>query len=188
MIELAFVDPVRGWGIRGDTFECLHALGRLGLPTWFQLGDRDLATHLLRSTWLARGRTLSAATTALAERFGLRVRLLPMSDDAVRTFIHTGAGRLAFQDYLVRRREIVLDDLYRRGGIYEYTRGYHWRGLVALLAGIAPNVPGFLGEIGVVADTAPVWRQVYTYAWFVGFAVSALLYAFAVRPPRAASR
>jgi LPPG:FO 2-phospho-L-lactate transferase len=98
------VDAVRGWGLRGDTFACLRALGQLGQPTWFQLGDRDLATHLLRTAWLGRGRRLSAVTAELGKRHGLRIRLLPMSDDPVRTFVHTDAGRLPFQDYLVRRR------------------------------------------------------------------------------------
>jgi LPPG:FO 2-phospho-L-lactate transferase len=97
-------DPVHGWGVAGDTFACLGALGRLGAPTWFQLGDRDLATHLLRTAWLRAGRSLSAVTAALARAHGVGARLLPMSDDRVRTFVHTERGRLPFQDYLVRRR------------------------------------------------------------------------------------
>jgi LPPG:FO 2-phospho-L-lactate transferase len=97
-------DAVQGWGLGGDTFACLAALGALGMPTWFQLGDRDLATNLLRTTWLRAGRPLSDVTAELARRYGLRARLVPMSDDPVRTFIHTERGRLAFQDYLVRGR------------------------------------------------------------------------------------
>ena len=93
-----------GWGVAGDTFACLDALGALGAPTWFQLGDRDLATNLLRTAWLRAGRPLSDVTAELARRHGLRVRLLPMTDDRVRTFVHTPAGRLPFQHYLVRRR------------------------------------------------------------------------------------
>jgi LPPG:FO 2-phospho-L-lactate transferase len=98
------VDPARGWGLRGDTFHALGALGTLGAPTWFQLGDRDLATHLLRTLWLAEGRPLSEVTRRLVRAHGLRIRLLPMSDDRVRTFVHTGGGRLPFQTYLVRHR------------------------------------------------------------------------------------
>ncbi len=94
----------RGWGLRGDTFACLRALGRLGAPTWFALGDRDLATHLVRTAWLRAGRPLSAVTAHLARRLGVRARLLPMTDDRVRTFVHVGGRRLPFQDYLVRRR------------------------------------------------------------------------------------
>jgi len=97
-------DPVRGWGLRGDTAHALGALGALGAPSWFRLGDRDLATHLLRTHWLHDGVPLSGVTQRLARAYGLRARLLPMSDDRVRTFVHTGAGRLPFQEYLVRHR------------------------------------------------------------------------------------
>ena len=97
-------DPVRGWGLRRDTTHALDALAALGAPSWFRLGDRDLATHLLRTRWLHEGVPLSAVTRRLARAYGLRARLLPMSDDRVRTFVHTGAGRLPFQEYLVRHR------------------------------------------------------------------------------------
>ena len=102
---LAGVAPRRrGWGLAGDGFTCLAALGRIGFPTWFRLGDRDLATHLARTAWLRAGWPLSRVTAALARAHGVAARILPMTDDRVRTFVHTGAGRLAFQDYLVRRR------------------------------------------------------------------------------------
>jgi LPPG:FO 2-phospho-L-lactate transferase len=97
-------DAARGWGVRGDTFACLETLGALGGPTWFQLGDRDLAVHVLRTAWLRDGQRLSNVTAALARRQGVRTRLLPMTDDRVRTFVHAGGRRLAFQEYLVRRR------------------------------------------------------------------------------------
>ncbi len=95
----------RGWGLQGDTFRCLDALGRYYDETWFQLGDRDLATHLFRTEALRRGRTLTAVTRDIAKAFGLDCRILPMSDQPVRTRIEVrGAGTLDFQDYLVRRR------------------------------------------------------------------------------------
>jgi LPPG:FO 2-phospho-L-lactate transferase len=97
-------DPSHGWGIAGDTFACLDALAALRAPAWFRLGDRDLATHLLRTTLLRDGWPLSRVTAHLARAYGVRATLLPMTDDRVRTFVHTDAGRLAFQDYLVRRR------------------------------------------------------------------------------------
>lgn len=97
-------DPDRGWGLAGETFAGLEALGRLGEPTWFQLGDRDLATHLWRTERLRAGWPLSRATRELARRLGLRATLLPMTDDRVRTFVHTERGRLPFQAYLVRHR------------------------------------------------------------------------------------
>ncbi len=97
-------DPERGWGLAGESFACLGALARLGEPVWFQLGDRDLATHLWRSERLRAGWPLSRVTRALARRHGLRPTLLPMTDDRVRTFVHTERGRLPFQTYLVRQR------------------------------------------------------------------------------------
>jgi len=97
-------DPRHGWGLAGDTFACLEGLAALAEPVWFRLGDRDLATHLHRSDRLRRGWSLSRVTAGLAARHRLRALLLPMSDDRVRTFVHTDAGRLPFQDYLVRRR------------------------------------------------------------------------------------
>lgn len=94
-----------GWGLAGDTFTCLEALGRYYDATWFQLGDRDLATHIFRTEALRAGRPLSAVTRTIAARQGVRQRLLPMSDDPVRTRITlAGRGTIAFQDYLVRGR------------------------------------------------------------------------------------
>jgi LPPG:FO 2-phospho-L-lactate transferase len=93
-----------GWGIDGDTFACLERLAALGEPAWFRLGDRDLATHLFRTRRLREGWSLSRVTDALARLHGVRARLVPVTDDRVRTFIHTGAGRLPFQQYLVRRQ------------------------------------------------------------------------------------
>jgi len=97
-------DPVRGWGLSGDSDACLRALAALGGPTWFHLGDRDLATHLLRTARLRAGWSLSRVTAALAAAHGVRARVLPMTDDRVRTFVHTGRGRLPFQEYLVHGR------------------------------------------------------------------------------------
>lgn len=97
-------DAVRGWGLRGETFACLDALAQLGEPAWFRLGDRDLATHIVRTARLRAGWSLSRVTASLAAAYGLRATLLPMTDDRVRTFVHTERGRLAFQEYLVRGR------------------------------------------------------------------------------------
>jgi LPPG:FO 2-phospho-L-lactate transferase len=97
------VDEERGWGYRGDTFHCLEALGRLGGETWFRLGDRDLATHVHRTSLLRQGQTLSQVTADIAQRLGVRVRLLPMSDDRVSTIVETDAGTFSFQEYLVKR-------------------------------------------------------------------------------------
>jgi len=95
---------VQGWGVAGDSFACLATLASLGEPAWFRLGDRDLAVHLLRTAWLRRGIPLSRVTARLARAYGLRSRLLAMTDARVRTYIHTDVGRLPFQAYLVRDR------------------------------------------------------------------------------------
>jgi len=97
-------DRKRGWGIRGDSFQCLEALGRLRADTWFQLGDRDLATHLYRTQRLRQGAKLSDITREITAALGVRSRIVPMSDDRVRTRICTPTGELEFQEYFVKRR------------------------------------------------------------------------------------
>lgn len=94
----------QGWGLEGESWQVLAALETLGADTWFQLGDRDLATHLWRSGELAAGRTLSALTAELARRLGVAVQLYPMSDDRVRTLVHSDEGDLPFQQYFVKRQ------------------------------------------------------------------------------------
>ena len=96
------VNPETGWGIKGDTFTCLEYLGRLGEPTWFHLGDQDLATHLFRTRLLREGHTLSEITEQIRRQFGLNCRILPMSDDPIPTRIETEKGEIHFQEYLVR--------------------------------------------------------------------------------------
>jgi LPPG:FO 2-phospho-L-lactate transferase len=93
----------RGWGVKGDTFLCLQAMGQLGEPTWFHTGDRDLAMHLLRSRLLAEGKTLSEATTAICDKLGVKARILPMSDSRVETRVDTPSGELSFEEYFVQR-------------------------------------------------------------------------------------
>src|SRR5947209_2820258 len=103
MYALAGVlDAGRGWGRADETFRCLSAMAAYGAPTWFGLGDRDLATHLVRTRALRAGQSLSAITAELARALGVAPRLLPMSDEAVRTTIRTPEGRLGFQEYFVR--------------------------------------------------------------------------------------
>ena len=97
-------DEVRGWGIRDDTFNAQAALARLTEASWFQLGDRDLATHLYRTGRLTSGVPLHAVTAELAQRLGVRSRILPMSDDPIETRLKTEAGDLHFQEYFVRER------------------------------------------------------------------------------------
>jgi LPPG:FO 2-phospho-L-lactate transferase len=97
-------DPERGWGRRDESWHFMAALAEIGGETWFQLGDRDLAIHIERTRRLADGETLSAITTDFCRRLGIGPRVLPMSDDPVRTRLNTAEGWLEFQDYFVRRR------------------------------------------------------------------------------------
>ena len=93
-----------GYGVEGDSFHMLDALARLGEPAWFRIGDKDFATHVLRTEMLARGCTLTECALALTARFGLATRVLPMTNERVRTRFHTEMGELSFQEYFVRER------------------------------------------------------------------------------------
>jgi LPPG:FO 2-phospho-L-lactate transferase len=97
-------DATRGWGLADESWRMLERLEHYGGDTWFQLGDRDLATHLYRTARLRAGEPLSRIIGDLAARLGLRANIFPMSDDPVRTVVHTEEGDLAFQHYFVRRR------------------------------------------------------------------------------------
>lgn len=101
------LDAERGWGLAGETFRCLGAMATLGGETWFGLGDADLATHLARTQALRSGAPLHAVTAELTRRLGLGARLLPMSDDPVRTRVRTPDGWLSFQEYFVREKAQV---------------------------------------------------------------------------------
>jgi LPPG:FO 2-phospho-L-lactate transferase len=99
------VDPRQGWGVARDSFACLDSLQRFYAHPWFRLGDHDLATHIYRTEQLRRGRSLSRVTAEIVARHGVRQRILPMSDQPVRTHVEiAGAGSLPFQEYLVKRR------------------------------------------------------------------------------------
>lgn len=97
-------DAARGWGIAGETWSFMQALQALSDETWFQLGDRDLATHVERTRRLRAGERLSAVTAELCGRLGIRHRVVPMSEEPVRTLVHTTEGILSFQEYFVHRR------------------------------------------------------------------------------------
>jgi len=101
------LDAGRGWGLAGETFRCLEAMGDLGAETWFNLGDRDLATHLYRTRSLREGVPLSAVTAELCRRLSVGARILPMSDAPVRTRVRTPDGWLSFQEYFVREKAQV---------------------------------------------------------------------------------
>lgn len=98
----ALNDAVRGWGLAGETWNFMTALDRLGGPNWFNLGDGDLATHVVRTQRLAGGETLSQVTRHLCARLGISHHVAPMTDQRVRTIVHTADAALEFQHYFVR--------------------------------------------------------------------------------------
>ena len=97
-------NPDTGWGLQGDTFAALEMLRRYGADTWFNLGDRDLATHIRRTQLLGAGATLSEVTGQLCRALGVEQRIVPMTNDAVRTLLDTDDGTLTMQQYFVQRR------------------------------------------------------------------------------------
>jgi LPPG:FO 2-phospho-L-lactate transferase len=110
-------NPETGWGLVDETFNCLAAVESLGGPTWFRLGDRDLATHLMRTQALREGARLTAVIEELAHAMGIAHRILPMTDDICRTQVLTDEGTLPFQEYFVKRHwEPVV-------------RGFRWEGI-----------------------------------------------------------
>jgi LPPG:FO 2-phospho-L-lactate transferase len=96
------IDERKGWGLRDETFHALEQMPRFGEPAWFGLGDRDLATHLHRTRRLREGEPLSAVTAGIAAALGVSARILPMSDQPVRTRIQGPEGWITFQEYFVR--------------------------------------------------------------------------------------
>ena len=132
-----------GWGLRDETWSAAQMLRQYGAETWFQLGDRDLATHVRRTQLLREGGRPTEVTAELAAQLGVTARLLPMTDDLVRTEVRTPAGWLEFQDYFVRRAQ--QDDVLeiRRRGVEaarptaEVLRAIGQAGLIV----IAPSNP-----------------------------------------------
>jgi LPPG:FO 2-phospho-L-lactate transferase len=105
MYGLAGVNnPQTGWGRADESWHAIGEVEALDGPAWFKLGDKDLANHLLRTQWLRQEQSLSWVTAQLCQRFGVKQTVVPMTDSFVRTIVHTDEGRLAFQDYFVRRR------------------------------------------------------------------------------------
>jgi LPPG:FO 2-phospho-L-lactate transferase len=175
-------DEVRGWGLRGDTFTAQSAFAGLSAESWFQLGDRDLATHLYRTGRLNGGVPLHQVTSELAERLGVRSRIVPMSDEPVETRLKTDAGDLHFQEYFVRERwRPVVHEIYWTGieaarpapGIAEAVSAAR-----AIL--IAPSNPAI--SIGPILRV-PGMRGLLTAARSRTVAISPLIQGRAVKGP-----
>jgi LPPG:FO 2-phospho-L-lactate transferase len=101
------IDPERGWGLRDETWHAMAMFERYGNPSWFNLGDKDLATHIVRTERLRAGEPLSAVTAHVARAWELECALLPVTDDRLRTFVGTEQGELSFQEYFVGRQHAV---------------------------------------------------------------------------------
>ncbi len=129
-------NPDTGWGRKEESWQVLLEVEELGGPTWFRLGDRDLALHLERTRRLGQGETLSSITAEFSHRFGVDHRIYPMSDDPIRTFVKTDAGWLPFQEYFVKR------------GCQPIVRGFEFRGCKQ--ANPAPGVIETIEEAAVV--------------------------------------
>jgi LPPG:FO 2-phospho-L-lactate transferase len=99
------VDEAKGWGIEGDTFNCLEMFEKLGFETWFRVGDKDLAIHILRTDYLRNGLTLTETTQLLCKELGISAGLVPMSDDPVTTRIFSNDSQFGFQEYFVKRQQ-----------------------------------------------------------------------------------
>jgi LPPG:FO 2-phospho-L-lactate transferase len=111
------VNKDKKWGLKGDTFNCLTALGRFGIYGWFNLGDKDLATHLYRTHLRSRGYTYTQITSKIAKSYGLQdLSILPMSDSDVETWISTNKGEMHFQEYLVKEKMLPqVKSIYIKG-------------------------------------------------------------------------
>ena len=150
----AAIDPERGWGLAGETWRAMEALqrytavvpaGSTAAPTWFNLGDRDLATHFYRTARLAEGATLSLVTAEIAAAWGVRQRLVPMSDQPVATMVTLAGGpEVPFQEYFVKLRHDVAVEAVRFAGA----------DVAELAPGIGDAVAG--AECVVIAPSNPL--------------------------------
>jgi len=173
LVSFRLADQIdeRGWGLRGDTFAVMDALRALGVEVWFNLGDRDLAWCLERARMLAEGLTPTAALARLNATIGVRARVLPMSDDPVRTWVRAGDGWFPFQQFMIRERaarpvEGLVEGLEFRGAEQAAASEQALAALAAAsaivigpsnpLASIAPilAVPGI--REAMIASDAPV--------------------------------
>src|SRR5215471_1687445 len=98
------INPATGWGLSGDTFECLGGLKSYGGDTWFNLGDRDIATHIFRTHQLKQGASLSQVTDSIRRAFGVKSKIVPMTESYTPTRITTDEGEMHLQEYFVRRK------------------------------------------------------------------------------------
>ena len=147
------VDVDRGWGFAGDTFSCHEALGQYGLPTWFRLGDRDLATHIFRTHALRQGQRPTQVADAVRRALGVRARVLPMADEPVVTYVLVGDGApryVHFQEYLIERG--AVDEI----RVVEYRGSGRARPTPEVLAALAEAETIFIAPSNPVASIGPI--------------------------------
>jgi LPPG:FO 2-phospho-L-lactate transferase len=175
-------DEERGWGRAGETWNALESAAELGADAWFKLGDRDLGLHLVRSEALRRGERLSAVTARLASALGVEARILPATDDHLRTWVDTEAGELPFQDWFVRRghRDEVLGVRFAGADVARAAPGVLEALAEADLIVIAPSNPYV--SIGPIL-AVPEIRDAVADRRVASVAVSPLIGGKAVRGP-----
>ena len=158
-----FSNKERGWGVAGDTFTALEMLGKFGVDTWFNLGDRDLATHILRTQMLSEGKTLSEATSELNKSLGVFHEIIPMSDDPVKTVLSTDEGELPMQRYFVGRRAepIVSEVRYRGADVAAASPGLHDALTKAALLVFCPSNPYL--SLGPILALPEVRQRIRTF-------------------------
>ena len=173
-----------GWGVRDETWSASAMLERYGAPTWFRIGDRDLGTHVGRTKLLGDGRALSEVLAVMTRALGVDARLLPMTDDRVRTHVRTADGWLGFQDYFVRRHH--ADDVLelRFDGIERATPA---PGVIEAIAGaevivVAPSNP-FLSVAPILSVPGILAALLVARAPVIG--ISPIIGQQAVRGPAA---
>jgi LPPG:FO 2-phospho-L-lactate transferase len=131
------IDPDRGWGLAGESWHAMEALRRYpAARTWFNLGDRDLATHLYRTDRLRAGAPLSTVTAEIAAAWDLGLRLLPASDDPVRTRVTIAEGEVGFQEYFVQRHHDVPVSAVRFDGIEDAAMRGRYGAVLAVLGAL----------------------------------------------------
>lgn len=172
----------RGWGLASETWNALHMLDRYGAETWFQLGDRDLATHILRTQALHRGQTLSEVTADLRRRLGVGSQVIPMTDDQVTTYVRTPDGWLHFQEYFVRERcePQVLDVEFR--GLEEATPSPPFRRALAQADAVIFTPSNPVVSLGPILDL-PGFREALRDSRATRIAVTPLIGGQAVKGP-----
>ena len=158
-----FSNKENGWGVAGDTFTALEMLGKFGADTWFNLGDRDLATHILRTQMLSEGRTLSEVTSELNKSLGVFHEIIPMSDDPVKTVLSTDEGELPMQRYFVGRRAepIVSEVRYRGADVADSSPGLHDALTRAALLVFCPSNPYL--SLGPILALPEVRQRIRTF-------------------------